>query len=131
MGLIELPDKSSKLLFIIKIKQMKKLVTGLSAVAAVVGAFAFTPHHFANKVVARQNTNGTFAYENTSWDPDLGLVCQTATTFVCTFSTTATAAFFNNAANHFTGVGQFPANHLTTPVHITYGPDVDKIYLPL
>lgn len=101
---------------------MKKLVTGITAIAAVAGltsAFAFAPSKaFNNSVYATPNGTG-YLYSNT---PPPGLTCS-ITGPACTLSTTATAAYFNQ---HF--ASNFPPESQTSGApKVTYF-DAGKIY---
>ncbi len=105
-----------------------KLVFGLLGVATALALGSKKP--FANKIVAQKDpSTGAFSYANNSFSISLNLTCQTNLLTVCTFTSTATAAFFNNPSNHFNGVGQFPANGRVNP-SVLYQGTINRIYLP-
>jgi hypothetical protein len=93
---------------------MKKVVTSLTAIAALAGigfgSQAFAPKKpFANKVFIQPNGSG-FLYTNVA---PTGFICSPSVpTVACTLSTTATAAFFNANAS-----SKVPANTTSPTQH--------------
>lgn len=75
---------------------MKKLVTGLTAIAAVAGltsAFAFAPKKYLAHVVYAGLVSGNYTYY--SAPPTPNLACNSNQNTVCSFSSTATFGYFN------------------------------------
>lgn len=71
-------------------------LVAIAALVGVGGALAFTPSHktLANKIFGqRAGTSGAYSYANKPGTPTGS--CLSNTGSVCTFSSTATAAYFN------------------------------------
>ena len=103
---------------------MKKLVTGLTAIAAVVGvtsAFAFAPKKFLpNIIYGELGSDNKFHYFTSA--PGVPFGCSTYNGAACTFSSTKTVTFFNDNKQL-----SFPQQSTTSPI-VNWGLASNKIY---